>query len=125
MSTKLFDNYQTDGSANIISLEVKIGFAQLGSTSISLNGVQLITPAADPNGNYKGSFKIDLGTNAALSGKLLTIISGIEILQQPGASSLTLTLKGAKSGPHQYILQSAPGAATGFVVNYFALISFI
>jgi hypothetical protein len=125
MGTILHDTYQTDGSGNMISINVQIGFDQQGSTSVSLNGRQVIVrPPADPNGNYANNFIIDLDTNANLSGKLLTIVSNVDILMAPTSSSVTIELDGG-AGPHQYSLSSGAGASVGDVITYFASITFI
>ena len=125
MSTKLSDTYQTDGSNNQISLSVKIGYAQIGVSSVTIDGNQLsITPPADINGNYRGDFIIPLGTNSTLKGKILVINSNVQLVQVPTASSIGIDLTGG-TGPHAYSLQSAAGAAAGSVVNYYSSVAFI
>ncbi len=125
MSTKLFDSYKTDGSANVVSLRVKIGNAQLGVSSVTIDGNPLIvTPPADAYGNYRGDFTITLDTNTGINGKTLVINSNIQLVKTPTASSINIELSGG-AGPHAYSLTSAAGAAAGSVVNYYASISFI
>lgn len=124
MPTSIFDTYQTDGSANQIFLNIQIGFAQLGSTAVSVDGVPIvITPPADAAGNYRNDFTIPLDTNAALAGRVLQIISNVNIIQPPGNSSVAINLSGG-TAPQQYLLDST-GAAVGDVVNYFASITFL
>ena len=125
MATKIYDSYSTDGSVNPISLNVKIGYAQLGSTSVSIDYDQLvIAPLADQNGNYRGDFTIILGTNENLKGKNLSIVTNVSILKSPTASSVSITLSGGV-GSHAYSLKSGATAAVGDIINYLASITLI
>jgi hypothetical protein len=125
MATIIYDTYQTDGSANAISLNGVVGFAQLGATSITIDGVPKVVATADANGIYKNNFDIILDTNSALSGKLLEVTSKITILNTPAGSSLILTLSGGGADKEYDLNNPATGVAKGDVIEYYASIAFL
>lgn len=125
MATTIYDTYQTDGSTNTISLNGVVGFAQLGATSVTIDGVPKVVATADSNGIYRNNFAINLDTNSDLAGKLLEVISKITILNSPSNSSLLLTLSGAASDKEYDLNNPSTGVSRGDVIDYFASITFL
>lgn len=123
MDTDLFDSYATDGSANIISISVTVGYAQIGSTSIAINSVPYIIPPADARGNYPNSFTINLGSNASLAGKTLQVVSTITRVQP--VTNATVIIELTSNGvTHTYTTIGGSIDALGGVLPCFALITF-
>jgi len=91
MATTFNDNYQVkSGSSDDVILSVTIGYAQIASTSVTVDGVQftaggkdehgnIIQP--DANGNYPDSFSIVIGQNKDLPSKTVLIVSTVERVQ--------------------------------------------
>jgi hypothetical protein len=124
MATTIYGTYQTDGSANPISLSVLVGFAQLGATSITIDGVPKVESTADSNGIYRENLNISLGSNSDLKGKCLEITSKVNILKTPANSSLTINLAG--TAPQGYNMDNpSTGVGVGDVVEYYASITFL
>jgi hypothetical protein len=124
MATTIYGTYQTDGSANPISLGVQVGFAQLGATSVTLDGVPKVESGADSNGIYREDLNISLGSNSDLKGKCLEITSKVDILKIPANSSLTINLAG--TAPQAYDLDNpSTGVGVGDVIDYYASITFL
>jgi len=125
MATNLFDSYQTDGSANQVHLSLSVGFAQLGSTAVTIGTIALIvTPPADANGNYKGDFTIPLGTNAALAGQTLQIETDVDILMAPAESSVQIQLTGGSADQEYDLDNPAAGVSVGDEIDFTAVINF-
>lgn len=123
MDTDLFDSYPTDGSANVISITVTVGYAQVGSTSIAINSVPYIIPPADTNGNYANSFTLKLGTNADLKGKSLQVIPTVTRVQPVPNSTVIISLT-SNGVTHTYPTMGGTIPALGGTLDYFALITF-
>ena len=124
MATTIYGTYQTDGSANPISLNVEVGFAQLGATSVTIDGVPKVESGADSNGIYRENFNINLGPNSALKGKLLEVTSKVNILKLPANSSLTINIAG--TAPQGYGMDNpSTGVGVGDVIEYYASITFL
>jgi len=124
-NNQLFDNYKTDGSANPISLKVTVGYAQSGSTGLSIDNVPLvITPPADINGNFPNSFTLqNIGSNASLKGKVLAISTAVTKAQPTASSSELIEFDGGTAhksyGPLTGTLTNP-----GDIVNYYSEITF-
>src|ERR1043165_176912 len=110
-NTHLHDSYNLkSGSQDNVTLTVTIGFAQLGATTINLDGVSVCNTATDQQGNsiqpgakcvYPKSFSLIVGQNYSLAGKQLVIISNVERIfddGQAGAdqSSVDISLSGGQ-----------------------------
>jgi hypothetical protein len=125
MATTIYDTYQTNGSANIISLSGVVGFAQLGATSVTIDGVPKVVATADANGIYKNNFEVNLGSNTDLAGKLIEVNAMITILNIPATSSLTLTLSGSDTDKTYDLDNPSTGVNKGDVIDYLASITFL
>jgi len=125
MATTIYDTYQTNGSADIISLSGVVGFAQLGATSVTIDGVPKVVATADANGIYKNNFEVNLGSNTVLAGKLLEVNAIITILNIPATSSLTLTLSGSDADKTYDLDNPSTGVNKGDVIDYLASITFL
>jgi len=134
MAATLIEDYQLGSASNFpIELTITIGFAQLGSTSLSIDGKPITGKAQSlagvdilptPNANYPGSFKVRIGKNSELAGKQLAIISSVARIQaNEDRSSLTVSLKGgAASQTFQPLEESIP--KKGDWIDYVAVITF-
>jgi hypothetical protein len=124
MATTIYGTYQTDGTANPISLGVQIGYAQLAATSVTIDGVPKVESGADSNGIYRENFNISLGANSDMQGKVLEITAKVNILKSPVNSSLTINLSG--TAPQGYNMDNpSTGVSVGDVIEYYASITFL
>jgi hypothetical protein len=124
MATTIYGTYQTDGTANPISLIVQVGFAQLGATSVTIDGVPKVESGADSNGIYRENFNISLGANSEMQGKVLEITSKVNILKSPANSSLSINLAGTT--PQGYDMDNpSTDVGVGDVIEYYASITFL
>jgi hypothetical protein len=125
MATTIYETYQTDGSANTVSLNGVVGFAQPGATSVTIDSVPKVVSTADDNGIYKNNFDINLGANSDLKGKLLEVTAKITIFNSPASSSLTLQLSGGGTLQGYQLVNPAAGVSAGDVIEYYASITFL
>jgi hypothetical protein len=124
-NTQLFDQYQTDGSANPLKLTITIGYAQAGSTGLMIDNVDLIVrPPADVNGNYPGSFSVEVGKNDDLVGKTLQISPAVTKIQPTTDSSVMIELRGG-TVDKQYGPLTATLNNPGDIADYYAEIKFV
>ena len=121
--TDFNDSYDTDGSGNIITLNVTIGYAQIASTGVFIDGNQVVTPAADPNGNYANSFSLELDTNLNLEGKMLIISTAVTQVQPTTAVSEQIELVGGVA-PKAFPLLNAVSPGLGAVTDFRGIITF-
>lgn len=86
MSNAINEVYQLVSSEDQITLEVTIGFAQPGATTVKVNGASVGDTQTD-------SFSTDIGTNEALNTKELTVTSVIQAVHNEN-TSVTIKLSG-------------------------------
>ena len=135
MATTSDDNYNTKkGSNDNVNLTVTIGFAQIASTAVSLDGSPILVPGKDEsgntiqpdgNGNYLNTFIIPLGSNVNVNGKELLVVSSVERIQDnEDRTSVEINLEGGEA-PKTFPLLTEKATSKGDTVTYDPVITFI
>lgn len=131
MATILLDSYRLKNGKGVVSLSITIGYAQLGATSVSLNGQPFLKPAVsqngkpvlpDKDGNYPGSFALELDENQNLVGKQLSVVASVSRIQPDKEwTSLTVALSGGVEAQLYPVLKEKIAAVGGWL-TYVAII---
>ena len=123
-NTSFNDTYQLNDSVNLVILHVTIGYAQIGATGVSVNGIRVSMPPTAVYGTYTNSFDLVLGTNHDLANALLKVSAAVERIQPAETrTSILISLSGGVV-PCTFPLLSANANSVGDVIDYLGLITF-
>jgi hypothetical protein len=114
------DNYQTDGSASLITLAIQLSGATISRIHLTINGSCLACPAA----NSQNEMTIPLDTNINLKGKLLQMACSIRVPGASAAVSIAVEIDGG-AGPHRYALRRIVGVTNASPADLRTVITFL